>query len=148
VPLSEHEQRQLEAIEQALYKEDRRLGRLVRSSDPRVHYKRRVVQAAVGFVVGVGMVAAGAVLSQSWHVWLFIAGFVVMLLSGIWALSSWRHMAGVTLGVVGPHGTRSPRRRGTRGTTSRGGRRGRAGGRTPMMERFEERWRRRQEGGR
>jgi hypothetical protein len=32
VPLSEHEQRQLEQIEQALYREDRRLRRAVRSS--------------------------------------------------------------------------------------------------------------------
>src|SRR6516162_5535207 len=98
VPLSEHEQRQLEQIEQALYREDRRLGRLVRSSDPRVHYKRRVVQAASGFVIGAGMVAAGVILSQSWHAWLAIVGFVVMLLCGVWALSSWRHMAGVRLG--------------------------------------------------
>jgi len=138
VPLSEHEQRQLEAIEQALYKEDRRLGRLVKSSDPRVHYRRRVVQAACGFVVGIAMVAVGAVLSQSWHIWLFVGGFVVMLLCGIWALSNWRHMSGVTLSVVGGAGSRSGRRRRNRGRP----------GRTPMMERFEERWRRRQEGGR
>ena len=137
MPLSEHEQRQLEMIEQGLYREDRRLGRLVRSSDPRVHYRRRVVQAAFGFVVGAGMVAAGVVLTRSWHVWLFVAGFIVMLLCGIWALSSWRHMAGVTLGVPGSAGSR---RRGRR-------KRGRAG-RTSMMERFDERWRRRQEGGR
>ena len=58
MPLSEHEQRQLEQIEQALYRENRRLGRLVRASDPRVHYKRRVVQAVSGFVIGAGMVAA------------------------------------------------------------------------------------------
>jgi hypothetical protein len=137
VPLSEHEQRQLEQIEQALYREDRRLGRLVRSSDPRVHYRRRVVQAASGFAVGAGMVAAGVILSQSWHAWLAIAGFVVMLLCGIWALSSWRHMAGVTLGVVG--GASAGRRK------RRGASRGKAG-RGAMMERFDERWRRRQEG--
>jgi len=142
VPLSEHEQRQLEQIEQALYRENRRLGRLVRSSDPRVHYKRRVVQAASGFVVGAGMVAAGVILSQSWHAWLAIAGFVVMLLCGVWALSSWRHMAGVSLGGAGraaPTGGRRKRRGGKN--------RGRAG-RGTMMERFDERWRRRQEGGR
>jgi hypothetical protein len=138
VPLSEHEQRQLEAIEQALYREDRRLGRLVRSSDPRVHYRRRVVEAAAGFVLGIAMVAAGAVLSQSWHVWLFVGGFVVMLLCGIWALSNWRHMSGVTLSVAGEAGSRKPRRARKRGRA----------GRTPMMERFEERWRRRQEDGR
>ncbi len=138
MPLSEHEQRQLEAIEQALYKEDRRLGRLVRSSDPRVHYRRRAVEAASGFVVGIAMVATGAVLSQSWHVWLFVGGFVIMLLCGIWALSNWRHMSGVTLSVVGGPRSRKTRRRRNRGQV----------GRTPMMERFEERWRRRQEGGR
>jgi len=140
VPLSDHEQRQLEQIEQALYREDRRLGRLVRSSDPRVHYRRRVVEAASGFVVGAGMVAAGVILSQSWHIWLAVAGFVVMLLCGIWALSSWRHMAGVTLGVAGRGSATSRRSR-------RGKNRG-AGGRAGMMERFDERWRRRFDGDR
>jgi hypothetical protein len=136
VPLSEHEQRQLEAIEQALYRQDRRLRHFVRSSDPRVHYRRRVVQAASGFVIGAGMVAAGVVLSQSWHLWLAIAGFIVMLLCGIWGLSSWRHMAGVTLGVAGAPATRRKRRHARQAGI----------GRSTMMERFEERWRRRREG--
>jgi Protein of unknown function (DUF3040) len=134
VPLSEHEQRQLEQIEQALYRENRRLGRLVRASDPRVHYKRRVVEAVFGFVIGAGMVAAGVVLPI---VWLAVGGFVVMLACGIWALNSWRHMAGVTLGVAGrgPATGRRPRRK-NRGKPNRGG----------LMERLDERWRRRQEG--
>jgi len=134
VPLSEHEQRQLEQIEQALYREDRRLGRLVRSSDPRVHYKRRVVEAAGGFAVGAGMVAAGVVLPL---VWLAIGGFAVMLLCGIWSLNSWRHMAGAAPGVPG-RGS-AAKRRGSRKN------RGKAG-RGAMMERLDERWRRRQEG--
>ncbi len=134
MPLSEHEQRQLEQIEQALYREDRRLGRLVRSSDPRVHYRRRVVEAASGFAVGAGMVAAGVVLPL---VWLAVGGFIVMLLCGIWALNSWRHMAGVTLGVAGRGPTAKRRgRRKNRGKANRGA----------MMERLDERWRRRQEG--
>ena len=57
MPLSEHEQRQLEQIEQALYREDRRLARLVRSSDPRVHYRRRVAEALVGLALGAAMIA-------------------------------------------------------------------------------------------
>jgi Protein of unknown function (DUF3040) len=134
VPLSEHEQRQLEQIEQALYRENRRLGRLVRSSDPRVHYRRRVVQAASGFGVGAGMVAAGVILPM---VWLAVGGFAVMLVCGIWALNSWRHMSGVALGVAGrgPAGQRR-RRQKNRGK----------GNRSAMMERLDERWRRRQEG--
>ena len=134
MPLSEHEQRQLDQIEQALYRENRRLGRVVRSSDPRVHYRRRVVQAASGFVIGAGMVAAGTVLPL---VWLAVGGFVLMLLCSIWAMNSWRHMAGVTLGVAGraPADQRRARRK-NRGKANRGA----------MMERLDERWRRRQEG--
>jgi hypothetical protein len=129
VPLSDHEQRQLEQIEQALYREDRKLARLVRSSDPRVHYRRRVVQAAFGLAVGIGMVAAGVVLPL---VWLAVGGFVLMALCGVLALSSWRHMAGVLLGV-GRRKQAGPRRENRRGR---------------MMERLDERWRRRQEGDR
>jgi hypothetical protein len=46
-------------------------------------------------------------------------------------------MSGVTLSVVGGSGSRTGRRRKNRGQERR----------APMMERFEERWRRRQEGG-
>ena len=136
MPLSEHEQRQLEQIEQALYREDRRLARLVRSSDPRVHYKRRVAEALVGLVLGAAMIAAGIVLPV---IGLAVAGFVVLLLCGIWALNSWRQMATVALGAAqaGPAGKRRSRR-------SRRGRPGPARG--SFGERLDERWRRRQEG--
>ena len=133
MPLSEHEQRQLEQIEQALYREDRRLARLVRSSNPRVHYRRRVAEALVGLAVGAAMIAAGIVLAV---IGLAVAGFVVLLLCGIWALNSWRQMATVALGAApeGPAGKRRSRRaRSPRGT---------------FGERLDERWRRRQEGDR
>ena len=134
MPLSEHEQRQLEQIEQALYRENRRLGRLVRASDPRVHYKRRVVQAVSGFVIGAGMVAAGVVLPI---VWLAVGGFVVMLACGIWSLNGWRRMTGVTLSVAGRG--QAAKRRPRRKNRAKAGRSG-------LMERLDERWRRRQEG--
>jgi hypothetical protein len=136
VPLSEHEQRQLEQIEQALYREDRRLVRLVRSSDPRVHHRRRVGLALAGLALGAAMIAAGIVLPL---IGLAVAGFVVILLSGIWALNSWRQMATVALGDA-PRGSGGKRRRSRRGQRNRAAR-------TSMMERLDERWRRRQEGG-
>jgi hypothetical protein len=137
VPLSEHEQRQLEQIEQALYREDRRLARLVRSSDPRVHYRRRVAEALAGLALGAAMIAAGIILPV---IGLAVAGFVVMLLSGIWALSSWRQMSTVALGVVqGGQGGHPVRRR------VRRSRRGRAV-RVGFWDGVDERWRRRQEG--
>jgi DUF3040 family protein len=127
LPLSEHEQRQLEQIEQALYTDYPRFANAVRASDPRVHYKRRVVEAAFGFLLGVGMLLAGVVTK---YIWIGVAGFVVMLACSMWALTSYRHMTGVTTG----RGPAKPKQR----------RSGRAAG-TGMMERLEERWRRRQE---
>ena len=127
MPLSEHEQRQLEQIEQALYADYPRFANAVRSSDPRVHYKRRVVEAALGFLLGVGMLVAGVVTK---YIWIGVAGFVVMLACSMWALTSYRHMSGFVAGRGAPR----PKER--RASRSNG---------TGMMERLEERWRRRQE---
>jgi predicted lipid-binding transport protein (Tim44 family) len=141
VPLSEHEQRQLEQIEQALYREDRRLARLVRSSDPRVHYRRRVAEALVGLLLGAAMIAVGIVMAV---IGLAVAGFVVMLLCVIWALNSWRQMATVAIGTSGAQrGATAPGPAGKR--RSRRSRRGSAP-RGTFGERLDERWRRRQEG--
>ena len=91
MPLSEHEQRQLEQIEQSLYADYPRFAHAARRSDPRVHYKRRVVEAAFGFLLGIGMLLGGVV---STYIWIGVAGFVVMLACAMWALNSWRHMTG------------------------------------------------------
>jgi hypothetical protein len=130
VPLSEHEQRQLEQIEQALYAEHPRLAKAMRAKDPKVHYRRRVIQAAAGFVIGVGMVVAG--IFFKYH-WLEAAGFAVMLVNSLWAVASYRKMAGV---IMGRRGSRGRRDRHTPKPAQS----------TGLMERIEERWRRRQEG--
>ena len=142
MPLSEHEQRQLEQIEQALYREDPKFGRLVRWSDPRVHYKRKLAYGLVGAVAGAGMLVAGIVTR---HVYMLAAGAAVVALSLVWAVASWRrHLARVR-----PARSRAQR--------SPGPGRARGPGRPPaprqsrrarLMERMEERWRRRQEGDR
>jgi hypothetical protein len=129
VPLSEHEQRQLEQIEQALYADYPRFASAVRASDPRVHYKRRVIYAAFGFLLGVGMLLAGVVTK---YIWIGVAGFVVMLACSMWALTSYRHMTGAAA-TAGRGPARPKERRGSRAASP------------GMMERLEERWRRRQE---
>ncbi len=153
MPLSEHEQRQLEQIEQALYADYPKLAQAVRAKDPRIHYKRRVIEAAIGFLVGVGLLLAGVVSKVTF---IGVGGFVVMLACAMWALTSWRHMGGTATGrAAGPGrgqlhapapGPGRERSR-SRGQAPRKSKRGRAakGG---FMERLEERWRRRQEGGR
>ncbi len=136
MPLSEHEQRQLEQIERALYAEDPKFAQAVRAKDPRVHYKRRIVEAAIGFLLGVGLLLAGVVSKLTV---VGVAGFVVMLACSMWALSSWRHMSGGATAGRGPARERRERRE----------RRARPApaSRTRFMERLEERWRRRQERG-
>jgi Protein of unknown function (DUF3040) len=131
VPLSEHEQRQLEQIERALYAEDPKFAQAVRAKDPRVHYKRRIVEAAIGFLLGVGLLLAGVVSKLTV---VGVAGFVVMLACSMWALSSWRHMSGGAA-ARGPARERRAKPKPV------------AGPRTRFMERLEERWRRRQERG-
>jgi len=153
VPLSENEQRQLEQIEQALYSDYPKLAQSVRAQDPRVHYKRRVVEAALGFVIGVGLLLAGVI---SKIIFVGVGGFLVMLACAMWALTSWRHMGGIVsgrgFGVGRPQGAaggRGARGQHVRRPAARGGRRGgrqRSG--LSFMERLEERWRRRQEGNR
>ncbi len=129
MPLSEHEQRQLDQIERALYAEDPKFAQAVRAKDPRVHYKRRVVEAAIGFLLGVGLLLAGVISKLTL---IGVAGFVVMLACSMWALSSWRHMSGGAAGRPGP-----ARDRRARPPVS--------SSRSRFMERLEERWRRRQE---
>ena len=140
VPLSDHEQRQLEQIEQALYREDPKFGRLVRSSDPRVHYKRKLVQALIGILIGAGALAAGVVTHR---VYLEAAGAAVVLLSLVWAIVSWRrHLARARPAKPAPAKAQA------KGQAKSGPGRSGQTRRARMMERMEERWRRRQEGDR
>ena len=137
MPLSEHEQRQLEQIEQALYREDPKFGRLVRSSDPRVHYKRKLAQGIIGVVGGAGLLAAGVVTHR---LYLEAAGAALMLLSLVWAVVSWRRHAA----RVRPARAKAK----LKGQARPGPGRPAQSRRARMMERMEERWRRRQEGDR
>jgi len=139
VPLSEHEQRMLDQIEQALYNEDPKFANTVRQTNPAVHYKRSIVQASVGFVVGIGLLMGGAVFQQ---VIVGVIGFIVMLACLLWGLSAWRRVAG---GSGEAAEQQEPQGKGPKQAPESKQRRRQQ--RPGMMHRFEERWRRRQEGG-
>jgi len=126
VPLSEHEQRLLDQIEQALYAEDPKWANTVRISDPRSHYKRRLVKASIGFALGVVLLMVGVVVDPV----LGVGGFVVMLAACLWGLSSWKRMNGFgdSASASGASVPGKEARRNNRGS---------------FMERMEERWRRR-----
>ena len=87
MPLPEDEERQLQEIEQALCRDDPKFGRRMRASDPQARYKRKLIQAQLGFVIGMGLLPAGAVTHR---VYLAAAGVVIVLLSLAWAVVSWR----------------------------------------------------------
>jgi Protein of unknown function (DUF3040) len=128
VPLSEHEQRLLEQMERALYAEDPKLASALRGADLRAHYRRRALYAVGGFVVGVALLMTGAVVPI---IPVSIVGFVLMLASALFAVSSWRRIPapgdlGVAAGAVQKSAKR-PRRKGR------------------VMSRVEERWRRRRD---
>jgi Flp pilus assembly protein TadB len=131
VPLSEHERRQFEQIEAALRTDDPRFVSAARAADPRVHYRRRIIAAALGFLVGVGLLLAGVGVNV---IPIAVAGFVVMLVCVLWAVASYRRMTGSTAGRP-PAKDSKPR--------AAKGRRAGAQAESGFMGRLEERWRRR-----
>ena len=137
MPLSEHEQRLLEQMERALYAEDPKFASALRGSDLRGRYRRRALLGAFGVVVGLCLLPVG-IATKVFPV--SVLGFLVMLGSAIWAVSSWRRVpAPGDLGIVG--GTQP----GTgRGRTLRGKSKAKAP-KVGYMDRLEERWRRRRD---
>ena len=105
-----------------------------------MHYKRRLIAAALGLVIGVGLLLAGVVINV---IVIAVAGFVVMLACSLWAVTSYRRMTGITTGRV----PAQARRAGNQRRGAKGGRADKQAG-SGLMGRLEERWRRRQERGR
>jgi hypothetical protein len=133
VPLSEHEQRLLEQMERALYAEDPKFASALRGHDLRGRYRRRAVLGGFGVLVGLALLPVGI---ASKAVLLSVLGFLIMLGSAFFAVSSWRRAPAAGDVAVVPEGGR--------------GRRGKGGKPKPpkvkMMDRLEERWRRRRDG--
>jgi Protein of unknown function (DUF3040) len=134
MPLPEDEQRQLQEIERALYRDDPKFVRLMSATDPRVQYERKLQHALLRVVIGAGLLAAGAVTHR---VYLGAVGVLIMLLSLAGAVVSWRRYAASVRPARSRAGTKT-----ATGAKPRPGQTRRA----RMMQRMDERWRRRQEG--
>ncbi|MBQ1083601.1 MULTISPECIES: DUF3040 domain-containing protein [unclassified Nocardiopsis] len=139
MPLSEHEQRMLDQIEQALYAEDPKFANTVRQTNPGVHYKRWIIKAVIGFVLGMALLLLGLLLSSpessiAVPVTISVLGFIFMLASFLLGANAWRKAAGggAEAMLAEAETETKHKRRGAK--------------RPGMMNRFEERWRRRQEG--
>ena len=127
MPLSEHEQRLLEQIEQALYAEDPKFARSWRVRDLKSLQRVRAIRAAALVLVGLGLLVAGVIVQGSSivvGVSLGVAGFVLMLLGAWLALSTRSRQSAPKQ----PKAARAPKE--------------------SLKTRLEERWQRRQDEGR
>jgi hypothetical protein len=139
VPLSEHEQRLLEQMEQAMYAEDPKFASTMRGRTSRARQRHKLLFGCIGVVVGLVLVVVGVAGS---YVALAVAGFVVMLAGAAWAATPERR-SGV-IAAVGPDGRPQPRRgRRGKGRTDRR----QSGTHESFMSRLEHRWDRRRDGG-
>lgn len=144
MPLSEEELRLLEQMERALVAEDPKFVSALRGTARRRDARRRSLVAGCIFVAGVVVLMTGAVMANTL---VAIVGFVVMLGSAVVALTYWRSQ--------GAPGAPTPEAAEQSGSTGfglslvEGGKKSKRRSPRPqqsnqsMMQRFEERWRRR-----
>jgi hypothetical protein len=143
VPLSEHEQRQFDEIERALYADDPKFANKLRVTNPRAAGKRTFFGAAGIVLLGVAVLISGAVVAN-WYIGLL--GFLIMLVGATRAYAGFRRwMVPVTREVDDPIPLRNRRfgRRPSRGRRSRRSRSRMPTGPAGFVEAMEERWRRR-----
>jgi hypothetical protein len=76
VPLSDHEQKLLDEIEQALYAEDPKFAASVRSARTRSRGRRSAVLCVLGVIAGLALVLVGLIANR---VALSVVGFVLLV---------------------------------------------------------------------
>ena len=146
MPLSEHEQRLLEQIEQALYAEDPKFAHSWRTRDVRSHRRARVLRAALVVLLGLGALVAGVVVQGDntvLGVALGVAGFLLML-GGAWLAMISRQRPTAPASVLGDQPASTGGNAGARRAAGKPARS--RGPRQSLRSRLEERWERRQEG--
>jgi threonine/homoserine/homoserine lactone efflux protein len=134
VPLSEEEQRLLEQMEQALVAEDPKFASALRGSALVARSRRHAILAVLGFLAGVAGLMVGAIAALTA---VAVVGFVLMLASAYLFVTAWRRVQQGGDETAGRGGEAAPSEPQTRRSRPSGS----------FIERMEERWRRRREGG-
>ncbi|ONI70554.1 hypothetical protein ALI144C_48865 [Actinosynnema sp. ALI-1.44] len=127
MPLSEHEQRLLDQIERALYAEDPKFASTVRGARLRRPSRRRRLQGAALFVVGVALLVLGVVVQDFWFGGfpaVSLLGFLVMFFGAL-----------ITLTAI--------KRGNESAAQAEGDSKSRPAGRNSLSQRMEERFRKR-----
>lgn len=111
MPLSEHEQKLLDEIEQALYAEDPKFAASVRSARTRSRTRRSVVLSALGVVAGLSLVLIGLVAQV---IALSVVGFVLVVAACGYAAQVLRGRDKSSATATGSSGPRAPKQTGLR----------------------------------
>ena len=101
MPLSDHEQKMLEQMEQALAAEDPKFASQMQGSSLASLQRRRWLVGGIGVVAGLGLVLVGV----NTTMWVGALGFAVMVASAVFAATPPRR---ARLGVVRGDGTTAP----------------------------------------
>lgn len=137
MPLSDHEQRVLEQMEQALYADDPRFASNLKSTGQAKVARRRAAVGVVIALAGLGLVVLSVVLQQ---IWIGGLGFGAMVLGGVWVFAP-APAPKQHLGTVNSDGTvnKGPQAaRDSKPTKKKSG---------TFMQRMEQRWEKRREEG-
>lgn len=131
MPLSEHEQRLLEQMEQALYAEDPKFATSLRSASAGRASRGRAALGVIVFLAGIGLLLGGAIVPL---VPLGVAGFAVMVLGALVTYLGLRPGSGPAEATAegGAEAARAPKP-----PKASGG----------FMDRLEDRWQRRRDEG-
>lgn len=126
MPLSDHEQKMLEQMEQALAAEDPKFASQMQGSTLASLQRRRWVVGAIGVLAGLGLVLVGV----NTTMWVGAIGFAVMVAAAVFAVTPPRkgHLVAVR----------------SDGAPAQGAKGGKKRGKSSFMERLDERWDRRQ----
>lgn len=127
MPLSDHEQKLLAQMEQALYAEDPKFATTLTGRRKGVGSVSRALVGLGSVAVGLTLVIVGIAIGQ---IWLSIIGFVAMF-------------GGVVFAVASPGGSRTRTEPTAGKPTGSAAARNRSG----FVQRMEERWERRSDGG-
>lgn len=87
MPLSDEEARLLQQLEKSLAAEDPDFASTLRGSKLVARNRRLALLSGVGFLIGVGLLLAGAFTAMTW---LGIVGFLVMLATAYIFVLAWR----------------------------------------------------------
>jgi Protein of unknown function (DUF3040) len=103
VPLSEHEQRLLDEIEQALYAEDPKFASSVRSARAHRRVRSSLLLGVLGVFVGLGLVLVGLLVNL---IALSVVGFVLLVGGFGYGAQSLRHRGAGSAAAANPDSSR------------------------------------------